>query len=268
VFQLPLERVPAIRSANCLRTYRAATSLSPILPEERGASGRRVDAATADARANYVDQRRRYLIESSQLRFSGRPQPPHRRGSQRVVLRRQLSRSRSTMSVRLTALKLSCAAKAHGFKSSGAAVAAHTLDRDARSATAVSPSEYCSAQGLQPRTEAGPRQLQLVVRRLESCASMKHVNLKLHLRLKTAVPLRIGGDIVSADLPETALDYRFSAVNLPTRMFPMSVLRFTSPVARLPRIEPVRVKVWSHVPTLRSAYKLAPSICTAASSRT
>ena len=40
------------------------------------------------------------------------------------------------------------------------------LDGDVRSATAVTPRRWCSAQGLQPRTEAGPRQLQLGVRRL------------------------------------------------------------------------------------------------------
>ena len=34
------------------------------------------------------------------------------------------------------------------------------LDSDTRSATNVTPRRWCSAEGLQPRTEAGPRQLQ------------------------------------------------------------------------------------------------------------
>ena len=39
------------------------------------------------------------------------------------------------------------------------------LDSDARSATSVTPRFLCSAEGLQPRAEAGPRQLQWLVSR-------------------------------------------------------------------------------------------------------
>jgi hypothetical protein len=46
------------------------------------------------------------------------------------------------------------------------------LDSNARSAADVTPRRWCSAQGLQPRTEAGPRQLQLgVSRRIRLCVS-------------------------------------------------------------------------------------------------
>jgi hypothetical protein len=45
------------------------------------------------------------------------------------------------------------------------------LDSDVRTPTAVSPRKYCSAQGLQPRIGAGPRRLQLLVRRLTPAAA-------------------------------------------------------------------------------------------------
>jgi hypothetical protein len=48
------------------------------------------------------------------------------------------------------------------------------LDSDARSAADVTPRRWCSAQGLQPRTEAGPRQLQLGVRRRFRTAPHRH----------------------------------------------------------------------------------------------
>jgi hypothetical protein len=73
---------------------------------------------------------------------------------------------RALANVRLTGFKLSCAAGSRATTRTAACwLPRIPLDSDARSATSMTPRRWCSAQALQRRTEAGPRQLQLGVSR-------------------------------------------------------------------------------------------------------